>query len=190
MISITRAEQAKLEEKVIAWVGGYVGVGEALVQLQELKGKDFSKYVPERFGITYHRAKQLQYAAEMAAKCKEAGLPIPHNEAGAYRLYRLAKSPSIGDKAALDLWTEVSAKNRKPTVAQINEAIDAKWPADTTGSPTVAEQSAADWIGKAQTYLQEAHNLLVSNPAPVDLVGIDEILTKIRMLAPALKKAA
>jgi len=180
--SATRAEEVKLEAKVVAWVGGYVGVGESLVRLQEIKGKDFAKYIPERFGITYHRAKQLQYSAEMAGKCKEAGLPVPHNEAGAYRLHRLSKSPGIGDKAALELWAEVSAENRKPTVAELNKAVRAKWPAETTNGPAAADPTASDWIGKGTTCLQEAYNLLEANPAPVDLVGIDEILTKIRLL--------
>ena len=84
--SSNRAEVTKLEAQISQWCGGYVGVGESLVRLQELKGKEFAQYVPERFGITYHRAKQLQYSATMAGKCKEAGLVIPHNEAGAYRL--------------------------------------------------------------------------------------------------------
>ena len=180
--SAIRAEEAKLEAKVVAWVGGYVGVGEALSRLSEFKGKEFSKYVPERFGITYHRAKQLQYAADMAATCKNAGLPAPHNEAVAYRLHRLAKSPAVGEGAALDLWREVSADRRKPTVAELHKAIVAKWPPATTASPAVADPTAADWIGKALTFVQEAHNLLEANPTPVDLTGIEEILAKIRLL--------
>lgn len=191
--SVTRAEEVKLEAKVAAWVGGYVGVGEALARLQEIKGKEFSKYVPERFGITYHRSKQLQYSATMAGKCKEAGLVIPHNEAGAYRLYRLTKSPGIGDEATLKLWKEVSAENHKPTVAELNKAIRAKWPAETTDRPAVADPTASDWIGKAETFLQEAANLLEATPASVDLTGIDEILAKIRLLTTpteSLQKAA
>ena len=181
--SAMNAEEAKLEAKVVAWVGGYVGVGEALSRLQELKGKAFAKYVPERFGLPYHRAKQLQYAASMAATCKAAELPVPHNEAVAYRLYRLAKSPAVGEQAALDLWREVSADRRKPTVAELHKAIVAKWLPAATDSPAVADPTASDWIGKAETFLQEAHNLLEANPTPVDLAGIEEILFKIRRLA-------
>ena len=191
--SSNRAEVTKLEAQISQWCGGYVGVGESLVRLQEIKGKDFAKYIPERFGITYHRAKQLQYSAEMAGKCKEAGLVIPHNEAGAYRLYRLTKSPGIGDEATLKLWAEVSAENRKPTVAEINKAISAKWPSDAADRPTVADSTASGWIGKAVTCLQEAANLLEASPTTVDLTGIDEILAKIRPLetpTESLEKAA
>jgi hypothetical protein len=80
------------------------------------------------------------------------------------------------------LWAEVSAENRKPTVAQINEAVKKHWPSDATDSPAVADPTASDWIGRAVTDLQEAFNLLEANPAPVDLAGINEILTKIRLL--------
>ena len=178
----TRSEQVKLEKTVTTWMGGYIGVGDALAKLQALKEKDFSKYVPERFGITYHRAMQLQYAANMAGKCKEAGLPVPHNEAGAYRLYRLMKSPGIGEAATLELWQKVSTENKKPTVAQLNAAVQKQWPSDATDSPAVADPTASDWIGKAVTCLQEASNLLEAHPTTVDLAGIDEILNKIRLL--------
>lgn len=170
------SEEKRLEKTVLNWLGGYIAVGEALTKLRELKGKEFARYVVAQFGITYNRAKLLMYATMIAEKC----VIKPANEAVAYRLYRLAKSPGVGEQDALAFWAELVEQNPKPTVPDINAAILAKWTKKTIDRPV---PTAMDFVGKAVNSLQEALNLLKENPSPVDLAVVDDLVSQLHKMA-------
>lgn len=183
----------KHDEKVVReWLGGYVAVGEALLRLHDgKKGVEFAEYVTERFGLTYHRAIQIELASTMANKVVAAGGKMPHNEAISYRLHRVAKmhADNLGEiegaeekgvAVAVELWKSVLTTTQKPTVNILNKAISEKFP--KAPKPEVKAATAQDFIGSAVSMLTEAHNAVVASPSSVDLSAVEELVVKIKLL--------
>lgn len=119
-LTVQEAKDAKKFEKVVeSGQLGYVETGLALKEIRDrrLYPGQFREYVITRFDMKYHDGCRMIRAAEVAKNLKEAGLPVPRNEAQAHALHGLTAVEQC------ESWKHVLSENERPTAKMIEEFI-------------------------------------------------------------------